>query len=137
MLDSRESTVEAETWARQKQALSLVRLGQFDEAEKVIRMAIATDPTDAWNYMYLGNIFYHRGEHSAALAEFKKLIEVWSDASPPHWSMGDVYRTLGDIKHATESYLAAVRIDPSDAVARKRLRRCMDELDDLYNDEEA
>jgi tetratricopeptide (TPR) repeat protein len=118
----------------QVRAIELIRTGQLDKAEIEIRSAISIDPDDAWNYMYLGNIHYHRGDFAAALAEFQELAEVWPGGSPPHWAMGDLYRSLGEIARATDSYLAAVRICPVDHVARQRLRRWLDKLDEIYGE---
>lgn len=116
----------------QRRAKELIKNGQIDDAEREIRLAIDSDPHDAWNYLYLGNIHYGRGDFQAALKQFEELAAAWDDGSPAHWAMGDVYRTLGDVRRSTECYLNAVRMDPEEPIGRRRLRRCMYELDEMY-----
>jgi len=119
----------------QDNGYTLIERGQIDDAEAYIRAAIALNPDDAWNYMYLGNIHFHRNNFTAALDQFNKLAKSWTGSGAPHWAMGQVYYALGQIEEANRAFLEAVRVEPDSSVVRRQLRRWLDELDEIYGPE--
>ena len=93
-------------------AAELRELGRLDEAEALLRQALAIHPQHAASLAELGHIARRRGDHAAALAAF----EAASAADPTHLGLkaaaASELRELGRLDEAEALLRQALAIDP-------------------------
>ena len=121
------------TWAERGERL--------DEAESLIRRAIALEPGDGNITDSLGWVLYQRGRQQtasgngeAALVSFRQAVEhleralAQLDQPDPiiAWHLGDAYRSVARFEDALKSYQRALELGPEDedaAKIRERIER--------------
>jgi len=114
------------SWAEQGQRL--------DEAESMIRRAIALKPEDGYITDSLGWLFYQRGlqqqaagqgdaaksSFNAARTQLEHALELLDKDDPIiTWHLGDTYRSLARYKDALETYQRALSLEPEEDDAAK------------------
>jgi tetratricopeptide (TPR) repeat protein len=94
---------------------ALTEEGQFDDALKHYRAALAIDPTDPQAIRHMAMNAQQSKNLPEAIEQYKKVISVTSD---PHakaeWfsNMGYAYGSLGNYVQAGESFRQAVELNP-------------------------
>jgi tetratricopeptide (TPR) repeat protein len=95
--------------------------GELDQAERVLRRAVALAPGDAGAYVNLGNVELDRGRlpeaerwYREALARDAHLADVW-------FNLGILLTRRGDPRAAADAYEAALRLQPAYSSARTNL----------------
>jgi tetratricopeptide (TPR) repeat protein len=114
------------TWAEQGLRL--------DEAESLIRRAIALKPEDGYITDSLGWLFYQRGlqqqaagqgdaaksSFNAARTQLEHALELLEKDDPViTWHLGDTYRSLARYEDALATYKRALALEPEDDDAAK------------------
>lgn len=66
----------------------------------------------ARQHLNRGKLLVDQGQLRDALAELERAIDVAPDFEPPHTTLGDVHRRLGDHQRAVASYQTACRLAP-------------------------
>jgi tetratricopeptide (TPR) repeat protein len=97
------------------------RAGQKEEARTAYERALALDPADAFTHLYLGNWFYGARRYEEALERFQRAAELLPTEAVSYWCQGDAYDAQGRDDLAERAYETAVRVDPDDRQARKKL----------------
>jgi tetratricopeptide (TPR) repeat protein len=114
---------------------SLAEKGEhLDEAEKMIRRAIALKPDDGYITDSLGWLFYQRGlrqqaagqrdlsrsSFNAARSQLEHALSLLDKADPViTWHLGDTYRSLARYEDALATYQRALSLSPEDDDAAK------------------
>jgi tetratricopeptide (TPR) repeat protein len=97
--------------------------GQPSAALKAFKKAIDINPSDPWNWMFLGNIYFWRAEYKQALAAFEHARSLDPGISFVYICMADTYHGLGQHEQADAYYRKAIEVAPDDELAIDNLRR--------------
>ena len=85
------------------------------EMERVLRAALASDPTDARARHYLGALLYAQGRREDALGEWQTASADLADFSVLHRNLAFAHREVeNDLAAAEEALRAAVKANPDD-----------------------
>lgn len=86
-------------------------LGRLDEAEQLLREALARDPLRAASYNGLGILLQYVGKPMDALAQFRRVLELSPQFASAHCSLARVYLDLGKPEEA----LREASLEPEEA----------------------
>lgn len=96
-------------------AETLLRYGEWDEAERHFREALQRNPDDVKAKLGLATTFYHAGKPGQSLVLVESLLE---NRSPPAGALVLHARLLlraGEVQRAVHQYRAALEVDPGAA----------------------
>jgi tetratricopeptide (TPR) repeat protein len=104
---------------------ALLADGQLETAMPHFYRAVAINPDDPDSNLNIGGYEQQQRNFAQAIAQYKKVISATQDSAVLNAgvrakafdNMGYVYRELGDLPHARESFEAAVASDPQLAKA--------------------
>lgn len=92
--------------------------GNPEMAEKMYRLAIEQDSTEARNYFLLGDLYHDLGRYDEALPYMNKAIEMGAASDMNvYYFRGRVYRDQHDYQAAIADYRRQLVNDPTDAGA--------------------
>lgn len=95
--------------------------GRLDEAEALIRTALAREPGDATLHVGLGVIRRKQGRLKEAVESIEHAIALDAGYAGAWHERGATFEKGGALDDATADYRHAVRLDPNDASARAAL----------------
>jgi tetratricopeptide (TPR) repeat protein len=98
-----------------------VKEHRFQEARAAYERALALDPNDPFTHLYLGNWFWIAGRRGEALERFEHAATLLPDEAVVYWTQEDIYKALGRYDLAESAFKKAVRVDPHDVTARRKL----------------
>lgn len=109
-------------------ARELIEEGKYDEAESLLKRALALDVMYGPAHNNLGLVYYHQNKLYPAAWEFQYAIKLMPNHPEPKNNLGLVYEKVGRINEAVEEYSKAAEIEPDNAqflgnLARARIRR--------------
>jgi tetratricopeptide (TPR) repeat protein len=107
------------TWAEQGVKL--------DEAESLIRRALAIDPNEGFYIDSLGWVYYQRGDYPKAVEHLERAAELVSDDPTVIEHLGDAYEKVGRNKDASQAYTDALQ-HAKETEQIQRLRTKIDTL---------
>jgi len=81
---------------------------QLDEAEDLIRRALALDPTDGFYVDSLGWVYYQRGQYAKAVEQLEHALELAGEDPTISEHLGDAYRQTGRPQEALRLYQDAL-----------------------------
>src|SRR5262249_19085348 len=81
---------------------------QLDEAEDLIRRALALDPTDGFYVDSLGWVYYQRGDYQKAVEQLERALELAGEDATISEHLGDAYRQTGRSQEALRLYQDAL-----------------------------
>ena len=93
-------------------ALNAIKLGRYQDAERVLLALTREHPELSGPYANLGIVYYRLNKLPEAVESLKKAIEVNPDRAAYFNQLGIVYRQSGQLDKARESYARALQIDP-------------------------
>ena len=110
------------------EAVALIEQGSVDEAEQILRRALAADVMYGPAHNSLGKVFYARGHFYRAAWEFEYAIKLMPHRPEPRNNLGLVFEAVGRLAEAVQRYEEALAIEPDRAellgnLARARIRR--------------
>jgi tetratricopeptide (TPR) repeat protein len=85
--------------------------GQWDEAIRHYRQAIALNPGFLEARNNLGNLFIHQRQIAAAIEEFQAVLTIDSNYALARNNLGSAYLLNGEEWRAIQEFLAALHID--------------------------
>lgn len=95
------------------EANELLKLGDLDRAEELLREILLHDAKVATALTLSGVIAHLRGSSEAAIEMMKKALAINPDDPVAYVTCGQAYRTLGNLPAAEESLRSALRVDPN------------------------
>lgn len=109
-------------------AVELIAAGKYNEAEKVLRSALAADVTYGPAHNNLGQVYYHQGKLYLAAWEFQYATKLMPGQPEPRSNLGLVFENVGKLDDAVGWYDQAVGLSPDDPqylgnLARARVKR--------------
>ena len=110
------------------EAVALIEAGVLDEAEEVLRRALAADVMYGPAHNSLGKVLYARGHFYRAAWEFEYAIKLMPHRPEPRNNLGLVFEAVGRLTDAVQQYEEALAIEPDRPellgnLARARIRR--------------
>ena len=100
---------------------SLAETGKrLEEAEDLIRRALAVDPNDGFYIDSLGWVFYQRGQYEDAVEQLERAVELTGNDPIIHEHLADAYREVGRELEALQLYRAAITAS-SDTQQKRRI----------------
>ena len=109
----------------------LIKIGNFRQAEYVVRKAIEINPNYALGYSNLGGILLSLGKLKEAEYFIRKAIELNPNEAELYLNLGNILRNLGKLKEAEVTTLKAIEFNPNDAKAYFNLGNILRELKKL------
>ena len=100
-------------WAHFQLAYAYTALKRTDEARAEYERATALDPKMSEAYLNLGILLTEK-DPAAAVPPLRKAVDLLPAQSRPRFLLGYALERSGDIPAATESYEAALHLDPRD-----------------------
>jgi len=98
------------------------------------RIIVLEDPLSAREHNDLGIAYEQKSLFDLAEKEYAKAIEKNKDWAVPHFNLGNLYYTRGDLKRAERSYRTALDLDRDNPDIMNNLA-CL--LHDMKQDQEA
>lgn len=95
------------------QGWALYKLGRLDEAKKKLTEATQVAPTFALAYKNLGLVLADMGDHAGAVANFDKVLRLYSLDQETHFARGASLLKLGDRAGAAKSFEEAYKLGPT------------------------
>jgi DNA-binding SARP family transcriptional activator/Tfp pilus assembly protein PilF len=89
----------------------LSAMGRHQEALQHAETARTLDPLSLIIQTWVGLRYYFAGDYEAAIAEYRKALELDRDFAPAHWHLGWAYEQTGHFKEAVSEAERALAID--------------------------
>ncbi len=89
-----------------------------EDAESLLRRAVAAQPGNATAHSHYGNILQERRQFDAAVASYDKAIALKPDHVEAYCHCGNVLRELMRLRESEACYLKALELDPDHGLAR-------------------
>ena len=106
----------------QSRTKEAIWLGDLDLAEQRARRMIEVDPLDPRARMEVGEVLVSKGDIVQAAEFYRSAAELGPPGTAIAWFMaGQCYESLDDPEHASDCYLATLRVDPLGISAAERL----------------
>jgi TolB-like protein/class 3 adenylate cyclase len=86
------------------------------EAAAEVRTALAIDERDTWAYLAQGFLQFHRQDHPAAEAAYRRALEFNPNSALAHAALGHALAGQGFSEAAIASAEYAIRLSPGDAL---------------------
>jgi tetratricopeptide (TPR) repeat protein len=103
---------------------AFIKRGRAEEARAILEARLAAAPNDPWARLYLGSWHYDFGSLEIAIEYFSQGARMMPDApAVSFWAIAEAYEAMGDDESAEAYYKRAVEVEPSDKMARAKLRR--------------
>lgn len=103
---------------------ALAEVGRDDQAEALLRRALADDPEDAALHAALSQVLLRRGEHAAALEHAERTVALAPEVGFGHALRSMVLSTdLRRRREAVDAAREAVRLDPEEPYGHLTLSR--------------
>jgi len=88
---------------------SLAEAGrQLEEAERLVKRALAVDPNDGFYIDSLGWVFYQRGKYRQAVEQLERAVELTGNDPTINEHLADAYRRVGRELEALQLYREAL-----------------------------
>jgi Flp pilus assembly protein TadD len=81
----------------------------LDEAERLVKRALAIEPEDGFYIDSLGWVYYRKGEYGKAAEQLEKAVNLTGDDPTITEHLGDAYAKLGRAEQAGQQYEDALR----------------------------
>jgi predicted O-linked N-acetylglucosamine transferase (SPINDLY family) len=104
-----------------REALQHHQEGRLEEAERLYRRALETDPDNIDALHFLGVIAYQRGDYDGAADLILRALSLNSSNAPAHNNLGNVYAAQDRTDEALASYGKAIALAPDYVDARVNL----------------
>ena len=98
--------------AHNERALALIDQGKYEQAEDLLKRAVAADVMFGPARNNLGLVYYHTDRLYLAAWEFENASRLMPHHPEPRNNLGLVLERAGRLEHAAESYARARQIEP-------------------------
>lgn len=94
---------------------------QIEAATREFQYALAEDPLFYKAHFKLGYTYYHRGQYAEEIAEYRKCLAINGQYLPALINLGHALLAQDSLEDARGAYLAALGVEPHNAIARYNL----------------
>jgi tetratricopeptide (TPR) repeat protein len=129
VIDNGDLAADVRNEARLRRALAYAeRAAQLDSNvdldRAIIDLSMGLEPgnraAESYVYQMRGGLYYHRGHHDLALADYTALIALEPNSPTAHAYRGVVYAAKGSHTEAVADFSEAIRLDPKGAASYGR-----------------
>ena len=111
-----------------RRAVELVRAGDVDSAETLLKEALTADVAFGPAHNNLGKVYFHQRRFYLAAWEFRYAMGLMPGEAEPKNNLGLVYEVVGKLDDAVDTYAEANALQPDSPdylgnLARARVRR--------------
>ncbi len=100
------------------QAVIFFQQGRHEKSEELLKLVLATAPSDHAALHLLGVIFRERGDHQRAVEVLLKAINIEGRIAPYHGNLGNVYLMSEQFAAAAVCYRQVLTLEPGSQLAR-------------------
>ncbi len=86
--------------------------GKLNEAENIYKKVLEHQPDNFNILVFLGIIFYQRGQYESAITYFEDAIRLGPENADVYYNMGNAFEKLGKLEKAAENYMKAIQLNP-------------------------
>ena len=104
---------------------ALSATGQWDEAERLYRIALELQPTIAETHSNLGNVLDRKGLYEDAAACYRQAIALKPELPSAHFNLANVLARAGQDEAATDCFKHALKLQPDFIAASINLAACL------------
>ncbi|MDY7002946.1 MAG: tetratricopeptide repeat protein [Cyanobacteriota bacterium] len=104
-----------------KIANELLQAGKLDDAQKEYQRLIELKPYFAWNYYYLGQLFFKQGKWQDAVTQYRQAIKLNPNSASLHNSLAEALIQQGELDEAINYSQKAVFLEPDLAIYHQNL----------------
>lgn len=97
-----------------KESLTLRSIGLIKEAEEKLKEAITRQPQYALTHYFLAEIYNEQKLTEKAINEYKKVIDIDSEAYKSRVRLGELYYIEGNKEKSIKILIEAMKINPKD-----------------------
>ena len=97
------------------QAIELESVGKMDEAMRLYRQAIESDPEFADGYYNLANLLFRNGQVKEAIPLYQRALEIYPYYAEAHVNLANLLSMQGKVGKAIEHLRQALQIRPGHA----------------------
>ena len=114
-------------------ALVHYSLGEWDAAEAAVRPVVEADPYSSDARLLLGAVLSEKGQHEAALGEFKAVLADRTYTTPEKaWvNIALLYEKMGNLDEAVTAFRKALDANPKHSRAHYGLAEAFDKMNRL------
>ncbi|MGI8980620.1 MAG: tetratricopeptide repeat protein [Pirellulaceae bacterium] len=105
-----------------------LKQGELDEAKAVYEKSLELDPRDPWTHLFLGNWYNSQNDFASAIKPFSHAATLMPDCAVPFWCLAEAYEKQGRTELADAHYRRAVEVEPSNKLARTKLKAWRERL---------
>jgi len=102
-------------------SVSLVKVGDYDEGTRRLRLLAEKDPNSADVHMLLGSALAEQREYGSALQEYRKSLAIDPNQEQTHYLTGVALIEDGHPKESVDELRTALKLNPSDVSAKYHL----------------
>lgn len=102
-------------------ALHLHQQGLLDDAERIYRKLLASQPTDSTILHSLGVLCHQKGNVAEAIACFEKSLAQDPNSADTHFNLGAALHQQGKFEEAIDAYGQAIALEPANAAPHYNL----------------
>jgi tetratricopeptide (TPR) repeat protein len=113
------------------EAVSAQKAGQLDVAEKKLLQILSEGGARSYVHHNLGIVYQQRGEHAAAIAQFRSAAQLNPNFVPSRILWGASLVALGRPKEAVRQLERAAKLAPREPLTREQLARAYEVLEDF------
>lgn len=95
-----------------RQGAAAIEMGQWDEAESLLRRAVDASPTDSTPRRYLAEALWHRGATDEALLQMEAAVRMDGSDASLVVRAGEMLLATGQTKQALHRAQQAIALDP-------------------------
>lgn len=100
---------------------ALLRLGQFADAARALREAVAQDSEDETGWRLLGGALASQGDHASAVAAFERAVMLAPSSPRNHYNLAVALQATERVGEARGHLEQALALEPDYAQARATL----------------
>ncbi|ABG51494.1 Tetratricopeptide TPR_2 [Trichodesmium erythraeum IMS101] len=115
-----------------KIANKLLQAGKLEDAQKEYQKLIELQPNFAWNYYYLGQLFFQQGKWQDAVTQYRKAIKLNPNSATLHNSLAEALIEQGKLDEAINYSQKAIFLEPDLAIYNQTLALAYEAKLDLW-----
>jgi len=98
--------------------VALFQQGRYEKSEDLLKLLLASTPSNHAALHLLGIIYRERGDHKRAMELFLKAVNLNGSIAPYHGNLGNAYLVMEQFAAAAACYRQVLAIEPGSQLAR-------------------
>ncbi|NVN89107.1 MAG: tetratricopeptide repeat protein [Desulfuromonadales bacterium] len=99
-------------------ALAYLGKGDYPKAQEELNAVLRDNPRKLEARLSLGRVFFAMDRPEQAIAEYKRVLDVYHDYGDAHYYLGLAYLKIQDIAAARTAFREVIRIKPNSELGR-------------------